>query len=120
MTSSQFIFAKKGNKILNRTMIGMLHYWKKHNKLISYYLYHYIFAVSAKLTDDTWAMFESTPWRLGTENHLLQWKFAVKYNEAEWNQMCKTTFVHKLTYKNTNPEIHKEGTYYTTICRMYG
>lgn len=114
VASSQFIRAKAGNEILRKTLVGLFDYWKKKNKLISYYLFHYVFALAVSTDLELKKQFNNIPLILSADNHKLQWRLFELYSPEEWESITRCTFVHKLSYKHLGG-IDKSGTFYKYI-----
>lgn len=114
VASSQFIRAKQGNEILRRTLLGLFNYWKKKDKLITYYLFHYVFAAAVDSDKKIREKFDEIPLCLASVNHILQFRLFQPYSETEWRNIIRATFVHKLSYKHLEG-IDKENTLYKYI-----
>ena len=118
VSSSQFIRAKSGNKILEKTLIGLYTYWSRYNKLYTYYLWHYVFARAVNLNIDLRKQFDCIPIRYAEDNHILQSRFFDHYNELDWEWIKSITFVHKLSYKHLKSD-EDENTFYKHILKDY-
>lgn len=111
VASSQFIRAREGNEILRRTIIGLFDYWNRNKKLITYYLFHYVFASAVDSDAELRMKFDRVPVMFATDNHKLQWRLFYPFSECEWERYCRCTFVHKLSYKHLD-KTELPGTFY--------
>lgn len=118
VASSQFIYAKQNNEILGRTLLGLYEYWKKHNGLITYYLFHYFFAVAVESTEVCKKIWSEVPNYYSELNHLLQRELFCEYSDLKWGYFKKVSFVHKLSYKHiTNEREELVNTFYKHIIK---
>lgn len=116
VASSQFLYAKKGNEILGRTLIGLYKYWEKKDKLITYYLFHYFFAIAVECNDYVLDQWKKTSVFYSELNHILQRELFSQYSKDKWEYIKKVSFVHKLSYKHITPERESfENTFYKYI-----
>lgn len=116
--SSQFIRGGVGNEILRRTLMGLFKFWKNHDKLISYYLFHYVLGCAVDSDSKLQQEFNEIPLLPAVDNHVLQWRFFEHYTDLEWDLIKRTSFVHKLSYKHMEGA-DKEDTFYKHIVEMY-
>lgn len=105
LISSWFLSSKKNNPIITETRRLLLEYWKEHNVLINYYLFHLLFSLVVRSFPREW---QSVPLQTNGNSHLLQFRLNEKYKESEFLHLCKLTNIHKLTYKDVN---YGSGTY---------
>ena len=105
LISSWFISSKKNNPIITETRRLLLEYWKEHNVLINYYLFHLFFSMVIRSFPNEW---ENVPRQTNGNSHLLQFRLNEKYEENEFSNLCKLTNIHKLTYKDVR---YNPGTY---------
>ena len=116
VASSQFLYAESGNEVLGRTLCGLYKYWENNDKLITYYLFHYFFAVAVDCRSTCKELWDSTPKYFSEVNHVLQRELFNDYSDEKWRYFEKVSFVHKLSYKHIDKEkINKRTTFYNKI-----
>ncbi len=112
--SSWLISAKSNNKILLATKELCYEYWKSQDFLLDYYLLHDFVSIVLDRYEDEWKKIvprdNSTP-------HILLLKFFDEYEENLFNYITEQTPFHKLSYKFTDNQIKKSGTFYDIITR---
>lgn len=116
LASSQFLRAEKGNVVLQRTLSALYAFWEKNNKLVSYYMWHYVFSRAVRMDASSLNRFEQIPTRYAEDNHILQERLFEPFNAKDWSWLKSVTFVHKLSYKHLDfPE--RENTYYAKLIK---
>lgn len=105
LISSWFLSSKKNNPIITETRRLLLEYWKEHNVLVNYYLFHLFFSMVARSFPSEW---KNVPRQTNGNSHLLQFRLNEEYKEKEFLHLCKLTNIHKLTYKDVQ---YSKGTY---------
>ena len=107
--SSWYINAKSNNKILKATRYLCYEYWKKHDELIDYFLLHDFISIVLEYYPDDWKKIiprdNATP-------HILLLRLFDEYNENNYGYITNQTPFHKLSYKFTDEQLNKNGTYY--------
>lgn len=94
--SSWFISAVKGNNILGLTQALLYEYWKQHNYLVDYFLFHHFMCISClEYTDE----FNKVHKIDNSLPHILLLEAKNKYDEEKYNEITKMSSIHKLTYK---------------------
>ena len=96
VASSWFITAEKDNPILIATRDLLFEYWKKHNYLIHYFLFHLFFTMATEKYSEDWKnvkRFSNIP------PHILQGEMFEKYSEERFEEIKKISDFHKLTQK---------------------
>ena len=110
--SSWLIYAKTNNKILMTTRELLYEYWIKNDEMIDYFLIHKFFSIAADRYDmESKLIFpfdNSIP-------HLLQLHLFDQYNAQWWEDWKKLTPFHKLSYKFSQEEFDKKGTFYDML-----
>ena len=111
--SSWFIVSKPNNLILCHVRDMLFAYWKKENSLVNYYVFHLCFAIVINKNAECRKIWSKVPSYANYKNHLLQSELLKPFNREIFENICKETTVHKLTYKlqfSENKEI--EGSFY--------
>lgn len=105
------MYATPDNRVLKMVRDLLYEYWKRENRLKEYFLIHlFITMVLEKYPDDFDAMFRVSD---SDSNILYLNYFNEPYCEETYNNIVKTTSIHKLTYKNLDEA--KQGTFYQHI-----
>lgn len=108
--SSWYISAKSHNEILELTRKLLLFYWKKHNKLIDYFLIHDFFELAIEEFPDLW---ENVIPFDNSIPHILFFQLNKKFDPEKYKYICDMTPIHKLSYKCSIS--FKEKNYYKYI-----
>lgn len=110
--SNWFMTAKAGNKLIDLTLALLYEYWRKNNKLIDYFIFHYFFQLVIENYAEEWN--KVVPFSNATP-HILLLRMFGKYDENMWDSICNQTPIHKLSYKFTKEDELLEDTYYKRI-----
>lgn len=110
--SNWFISANSGNHVLKLTLEMLYKYWKEHNTLIDYFIFHDFMQIALEAYPDEWN--DVIPFSSATP-HILIHKLFDTYDENVWNAVMEQTPVHKLTYKFSDEQAEKDGTYYKVL-----
>lgn len=94
--SSWFMFSCKGNNVLQLVMKLEETYWKKHNKLEDYFLFHLFFNISLSLDPEMW---DSVPKIFDLGPHSLSYSLLDDFDSELFKYYLQESFIHKLTYK---------------------
>lgn len=94
--SSWFIASSVNNPVLKTAQDLLFAYWKNHNKLCDYFLYHYFLIMSLEKYEK---IYEQIPQYTNENPHILLFKLNEEYNKETFDYICNKTFAHKLTYK---------------------
>lgn len=107
--SSWLISAKSNNKILMMTRDLCYTYWKTHDSLINYFLFHDFFCIALEHHPKEWN--QIVPRDNGTP-HILLLRLFEKYDEQLWQAVRAQAPFHKLSYKFDEEQEKKKGTFY--------
>lgn len=113
--SSWFMSAKTNNKILMATRELCYEYWKKNNSMWDYFLLHDFMSIVLEKYEDDWK--RVVP-RNNATPHILLLRLFDQYDEEMWNAIKGQTPFHKLTYKFSEEEKDKMGTYYDVLLNL--
>lgn len=114
--SSWLINAKTNNKILMATRELCYEYWKDNNSMWDYFLFHdFMSIVLEKYSVDLGKIIP----RDNATPHILLLRLFDFYDEKMWNAIKEQTQFHKLTYKFSDNDKEKKGTYYKYILEEY-
>jgi hypothetical protein len=112
LMSSWLIYAKANNHLLMSTQLLLYDYWKKSNQLIDYFLFHHFFTIASSRFPLEAA---KIPPFCNTVPHILLLHFFDKYDEDLFEDLKNMTCFHKLSYKFTEEDMDKKGTFYDVI-----
>lgn len=107
--SSWLIEAKTNNKILMATRDLCYEYWKKNDSMWDYFLLHDFMSIVLERYEDDWK--KVVP-RDNATPHILLLRLFDEYDEEMWNAIKEQTPFHKLSYKFSDEDKKKIGTYY--------
>lgn len=96
VASSWFITSEVNNPILKDTLNLLNEYWKKHNYLINYFLFHFFFAMATQKYNEQWRKvdrFSNLP------PHILQFELLENYSNKRFEQIENMASFHKLNQK---------------------
>ena len=116
LLSSWFLAANAHNSIIQQTKFLFEQYWQKENTLRNYLLFHLLFSLVVNATEENRLAFKAVPYWNNVDVHYLQFCLFDSYNEKLFEQICKKSFAHKLTYKfQDESKLSKSGTFYQHI-----
>jgi hypothetical protein len=110
--SSWFISANRENKILKLTQEFLFYYWKKQNYLCDYFLLHNFIQIAFEIYPEEETLI---PKYTNETPHFMLFELSKEFNRQKWTSFCNQSFCHKLTYKLTDKEESKSGTFYKFI-----
>lgn len=110
--SNWLISAKSNNKLLMAIQQLCYSYWKDHNDIIDYFIFHHFATMVLEYYSEEWLNIiprdNATP-------HILLLRFFEQYNEDIWNDIIRQTPFHKLSYKFKDEMKSKSNTYYKKL-----
>lgn len=112
--SSWFMTSCTNNPILLLTRELLYDYWKKHNRMVDYFLIHDFVEMSIEQYNDEWN--KVVPFANSTP-HILLLRLFEPYDEAMWEAIKSQTAIHKLTYKFDKNQTKLKDTYYSRILK---
>lgn len=110
--ASWLIYAKSNNVILELTYYLLEEYWKTHNYLCNYFLFHMFFKIATDIYSEEW---KKVPYSNHINNHLLFNEFSNKFSKTRLEKICKITSFHKLSYKID--ENFDKGSFYCKLVK---
>lgn len=108
IAESWFIKAEKCNPILLLTKKYLYLYWKKHNKLCHYFLFHLFFTLSCEKYPD---IYSNVPKVSSVNPHMMINYLSKPYNDDTIKYLKEISKFHKLTYKANFSEISSNTLY---------
>lgn len=108
-----FISAEKDNSILKLTQTLLYDYWAKYNSAIHYFIFYFFLKIASEKYSKEW---NEIPWFPDLPPHIMQRELNKAYNKARWEQLCRMSDLHKLSYKI---EVTKnEDTFYKHLLNL--
>lgn len=101
--SNWFIKAKKNNSLLKMVRNFLFEYYKKYDFLMNYFLFHIVMGLLIHNDKDCSRIWENKPYLCNMNPHVLQFSFTQEYTKERLDNCLSSCFVHKLTYKYTQP-----------------
>lgn len=112
--SSWLMSAKTNSKVLMAVQDLCYAYWKENNSMWDYFLLHdFIAIVLDRFQEDARTIIP----RDNATPHILLLRLFDKFDEETWNAIKSQTQFHKLTYKFTEEQRQRKGTYYDVLFR---
>lgn len=100
LIQSCFIRAKKHNPLLGAWRKIIFEYWKNENKLLDYFLLHYMLRYLVETNPEAADLFSQMPKVIQNPTHILWYKYRDdNYSEDLWNEATKDTFFQKTNFK---------------------
>ena len=90
-------------------------YWRRCSEVIDYYIFHDLFQIVIEYYEDEWN--KVIPFDNAVP-HILLLRLFEKYDEKSWMAIKKQTPFHKLTYKFSEENANKNGTYFEEILSL--
>lgn len=113
--SNWFICANCDNFLLKKTRDVLYEYWKEHEGVVHYYVFHLIFSLVSQKNLEYWKRVYTIS---NVPPHVLQFCLFDEYSEDKFEVIKKNTFLHKLSYKFSDELLNKEGTFYESILNL--
>ena len=110
--SSWLMSAKTNNRILMATRELCYEYWKKNDSMDDYFLLHDFLSIVLDKYEDEW---KAVVPRDNATPHILLLRLFDSYDESLWQTIKAQTPFHKMTYKFSEEETSKAGTFYKVL-----
>ncbi len=110
--SNWFITSCTNHPLLILTRDLLYQYWKKHDKLIDYFIFHYFFQLAMEAYPEEWS--HVVPFS-NSIPHILLLRLFEQYDPSVWQAIQAQTPLHKLTYKFDEADTLMENTYYSAL-----
>lgn len=94
LCSSWYISGYTNSSILELTQGLLWEYWRTHDRLEQYFLFHIFFALACRRFPEEW---DAVPMFNNATPHELMFELGDEYSPERWEQICRATDVHKLT-----------------------
>lgn len=110
--SSWYLTSCSNNKILLAVRCLCYAYWQKNDQMVDYFLLHLFMSIVLEYYEESW---KSIPPACNSAPHMLLLRLFEPYNEEVYNFILGQTPFHKLSYKFTEEQFNRKGTYYDRI-----
>lgn len=110
--SNWFITACTNHPLLLLTQALLYEYWKKHDALVDYFIFHDFFQLAVGAYPEEWS--KVVPFSNATP-HILLLRLFETYDDQLWQAVKEMTPFHKLTYKFDPTEAKRKNTYYAHL-----
>ncbi len=110
--SNWFITAHTHNPLLELTQALLYDYWKKHNYMVDYFIFHDFFQLAQEAYPEVWN--QVVPF-CNSVPHILLLRLFDRFDPVVWQAVREMTPFHKLSYKFNQDETLREDTYYTHL-----
>ena len=114
LMSSWLMYARPSNTILQATRMLLYEYWKRNKQLVEYFLIHYFFTMACSRFPEEAA---KIPPFCNSVPHVLQLHLFSEYDADLYEDLKKMTCFHKLSYKFSEEDMAKKGTFYDVIIK---
>lgn len=115
VASSWLISSQKEHPILKDTCDLLFEYWKKHDILANYFLFHFFFQMATEKYSEIW---ETVPRYSNIPPHILQFELFKPFNQKRFEQIKRMSDFHKLTWKHNIENINLNKTYFEMLCQQ--
>ncbi|MBQ9546377.1 MAG: capsular polysaccharide synthesis protein [Bacteroidales bacterium] len=116
-SGNSLIAAPSKHQIILQMKSLLEEYWGKENRLISYSIFHLFWTLVVSYNGENKRLWESVPTIYGNNYLLLLDELFTPYTERRMQQIKSCSTIHKLTYKFTDSDAAKKGTFYEKIIR---
>lgn len=110
--NSWFIHSTANNNMLCLTQEMLYAYWREHNYLCNYYLWHIFESI---VNDYYWEECNDIPVISQAQAHLLATYIYDEFDQKKYDLLKRTTGVHKLSIKFDQERLNKKGNFYDVI-----
>ena len=110
--SNWFMTACTNHPLLLLTQTLLYEYWRKHDGLVDYFIFHHFFELAIEAYPYEWA--KVIPFSSSVP-HILLLRLFEKYDPAVWQAVREMTPFHKLSYKFSQEDTQEKDTYYTHL-----
>ena len=109
-----FISACTNNEVLMVLRDMLYAYWREHDCVLNYYLFHLFFGMLREVFPEQIA---AMPYAYAPRSLALVHHWCEPFDEAKWKRLTERVSFHKLTYMKDKVPAKVEGTYYEYIVK---
>ena len=109
-----FISACSNNEVLMVLRDMLYAYWREHDCVLNYYLFHLFFGILREVFPEQIA---AMPYAYAPRSLALVHHWGEPFDEAKWKRLTERVSFHKLTYMKDKVPAKVEGTYYEYILK---
>jgi hypothetical protein len=114
--SNWLIAAQAGHPIIVKTREVLCEYWRHEARAKHYFIFHLIFALVCDSNSKMKRLWKSIPYFSNSNPHVLQFELFDEYNEKRYQEICRFSPLHKLTYKFPMPAVRQgQVTFYDQL-----
>ena len=95
VASSWFVSAAPNETIMCATRDLLWEYWRRERHLVDYFLFHRMFALSARYFPEEW---DAVPTFNNHSPHVMQFELNGNYTDERWEQLTSMSGLHKLNH----------------------
>ena len=107
-----FISACSNNEVLMVLRDMLYAYWREHDCVLNYYLFHLFFGMLREVFPEQIA---EMPYAYAPRSLALVHHWGEPFDEAKWKRLTERVCFHKLTYMKDKVPAKVEGTYYEYV-----
>lgn len=115
VASNWFFAAKPHHEILEKTRNLLYEYWRKENRLVGYSIFHPFFTMAVESNPSCREEWRQVPAFNDMNAKVLADELFTPYIPERWKQICRFSFIHKLSYKFKEEEYRKPDTFYAAF-----
>ena len=97
--SNWFIKSEKGNILLKRVRNFMFEQWKRCDRPIHYYVFHFALTALTESDVECERIWNKMPFMSNLPPHLFMYSFGKEYDKSSYEYVLSQCFIHKCTYK---------------------
>lgn len=112
-----FISACSNNEVLVVLRDMLYAYWREHDCVLNYYLFHLFFGMLLEVFPEQIA---AMPYAFAPRSLALVHHWGEPFDENRWQRLVSRVCFHKLTYMKDKVPAKVEGTYYEYGVKCYG
>ncbi len=99
LCSNWFIKSNKDNLLLIRTRNFLFEHWRKRNRVLHYFVYHFAFSALVEKDKECGDIWNKVPFYSNINPHYLMYSFEKKFELDNYQYILSQSFIHKCTYK---------------------
>ncbi len=107
--SNWFIKAEVGSLLLKRVLNFLFMYYSKYDVTIHYYLFHLVLSLLVEEDDNLKDEWVAMPYVCNMNPHVFLFSLDVPFSEKQYENILRSCFVHKLTYKYSPSLLDSSG-----------